>query len=314
VPPYVKMLKRSALSASRPAADTPSGRLSDGLPTILFWIGVGLAPLAAVLLLFSQAGALLRIAATLAIMSIALIGLSVTLRRDVSAVIVETEAALFEEIELLRGDIHTATKATHSTLLREVQALRAEVEALREHQSVQLAPGRNGEYGRRATSEEPPPWRAEPRQATPNDRTPEIQTHSALEPHWREAEPAEPRRFHIAPEPRFPGRAGRRAAAAGDEPGFTRVPEPVESDARHRRGASSDLRTGSLRQQPAPETSWRDHSREEEERTQSGWTPPSEYEDSSYRSPYAAGTGYGESRRSRRRAGTDYESPTDSWR
>ncbi|MBG6139220.1 hypothetical protein [Longispora fulva] len=118
-----------------PASDTQQGRLSGGLPTILFWIGVGLAPVAAALLLLSQGGGPLRVAAALAILSIVLIGLSITLRRDNGAVSAEMEATLVEELELLRedvrDDIRTAAKATHAALLREVQTLRGEVDALR---------------------------------------------------------------------------------------------------------------------------------------------------------------------------------------
>ncbi|WP_456245957.1 hypothetical protein [Longispora urticae] len=102
---------------------------------ILFWIGVGLAPVAAALLLLSQGGGPLRVAAALAILSIVLIGLSITLRRDTGGVTAEMEATLVEELELLRedvrDDIRTAAKATHAALLREVQTLRGEVDALR---------------------------------------------------------------------------------------------------------------------------------------------------------------------------------------
>ncbi|MEV6523480.1 hypothetical protein AB0M43_16135 [Longispora sp. NPDC051575] len=91
--------------------------------------------MAAALLLLSQGGGPLRVAAALAILSIVLIGLSITLRRDTGGVTAEMEATLVEELELLRedvrDDIRTAAKATHAALLREVQTLRGEVDALR---------------------------------------------------------------------------------------------------------------------------------------------------------------------------------------
>jgi hypothetical protein len=114
------------------------GRLLTGV----FWTGVGLAPLAALLLLIGQGGLLLRIAAVLAVLAIVLIGLSIALRRGGDSLRVEIEDVLFEEIDILRDDVRdditTAARATHKAsgekllmLQDTVEGLRAQVEALR---------------------------------------------------------------------------------------------------------------------------------------------------------------------------------------
>jgi hypothetical protein len=114
------------------------GRLVNGL----FWGGVGLAPLAALLLLLGPAGSALRIAAVLAILAIVMIGLSITLRGNSDAVRVEIEEALYEEIDTLRKDVRedigTAARATHQAFGEQLQVLyeqlnvvRAQLDALR---------------------------------------------------------------------------------------------------------------------------------------------------------------------------------------
>jgi len=105
------------------------------LLTVLFWSGVGLAPLAALVLLLGTGGGPLRVAAVLAVLAMVLIGLSITLRRDTETVRIELEETILDEIELLRtdmrDDIAAATNSTQVALAREVEALHAEVRALR---------------------------------------------------------------------------------------------------------------------------------------------------------------------------------------
>ncbi|WP_412540776.1 hypothetical protein R8Z50_34130 [Longispora sp. K20-0274] len=202
-----------------PASDTQQGRLSGGLPTILFWIGVGLAPVAAALLLLSQGGGPLRVAAALAILSIVLIGLSITLRRDTGAVSAEMEATLVEELELLRedvrDDIRTAAKATHAALLREVQTLRSEVDALR---GSRPQPGPVT-----ATAAVPAPGAGVVHHTETVQVTTRQTTLTADHPHGR-ATPYPPADDEAArPEPRFDGRraepAPEAARRAGNEYG-----------------------------------------------------------------------------------------------
>ncbi len=118
-----------------PAPATPTARPGNPLLPALFWIGVGLAPLAAGLLLLGQSGGLLRVAAVLAVVSIVLIGLAVGLRRDPDAVRGEFEHTLAEEMDALRDDvrddIRTAARATHAALMREIVELRDDVDELR---------------------------------------------------------------------------------------------------------------------------------------------------------------------------------------
>ena len=117
-----------------PAAETTGGRPSAKLLQILFWAGVGLAPLAALLLLFGG-GFVLQLAAVLAVLVVVLIGLSIALRPDNDNVRSEIEEAMFEELDTLRddirGDITHAARATHGQLVERIGVLHETVDALR---------------------------------------------------------------------------------------------------------------------------------------------------------------------------------------
>lgn len=116
------------------APDPPTGRGSRPLPAALFWLGVGLSPVAAALLLLADSSRLLRIAAVLALLSVVFIGLSMTLRSG--SVRDEVEETLFDEIERLhkdlRKDIETAARATHRAFGEKLQAVQSQVDVLRE--------------------------------------------------------------------------------------------------------------------------------------------------------------------------------------
>ncbi|HET6211520.1 MAG TPA: hypothetical protein VFE14_01470 [Micromonosporaceae bacterium] len=118
-----------------PASDTEEERSGGRLLGVLFWAGVALAPLAALLLLLGQGEQPLRIAAVLAVLAVVLIGLSITLRRDTDAVRAEMEETLLDEIDLLREDVRqdisTAVRASHRQSGEKLQALYESVEALR---------------------------------------------------------------------------------------------------------------------------------------------------------------------------------------
>ncbi|MEU0553040.1 hypothetical protein [Dactylosporangium sp. NPDC006015] len=117
-----------------PAAETTGGRPSAKLLQILFWAGVGLAPLAALLLLVGG-GFVLQLAAVLAVGVVVLIGLSIALRPDNDNVRSEVEEAVFEEMDTLRdeirGDITHAARATHGQLVERIGVLHETVDALR---------------------------------------------------------------------------------------------------------------------------------------------------------------------------------------
>ena len=110
-----------------PASDTQQVRRGGQLPTVIFWSGVGLAPLAAALVLFSSSAGGLRVAAVLAILAVVLIGLSITLRPDARGMRAEVEDMVLDEIDALREDIRQdiaqAARATHRSYSEKLQAL-----------------------------------------------------------------------------------------------------------------------------------------------------------------------------------------------
>src|SRR2546430_8556790 len=101
----------------------------------ILWTGVGLAPLAALLLLASSGTTALRGGALLAILAVTLIGLSVALRPDATRVRVSLEEMVVDEIDGLRVDVReditTAARATHKSFSEKLQKLYENVEALR---------------------------------------------------------------------------------------------------------------------------------------------------------------------------------------
>ena len=102
---------------------------------ILFWAGVGLAPLAVLLLVFGPDGAV-RFGGALGVVAVVLIGLSIGLRRDVRGVREDLAEILYDEIEVLRGDLRqdltVAARAIHRQLGEKLQTLHETVDALRE--------------------------------------------------------------------------------------------------------------------------------------------------------------------------------------
>ncbi|MEU1809309.1 hypothetical protein [Micromonospora aurantiaca (nom. illeg.)] len=65
-----------------PASVAPADKSTPTLLTVLFWVGVGLAPLAALILLIADGNGSLRFGAVLAILAVVLIGLSIALRPE----------------------------------------------------------------------------------------------------------------------------------------------------------------------------------------------------------------------------------------
>jgi len=97
----------------------------------LFWAGVGVAPLAALLLVLGQGVGPLRAAAVLAVLSVVMIGLSVTLREDVSTVRDDFSETLRREVDLVRADVDTLRRGVELTMHRELERVRGELEAAR---------------------------------------------------------------------------------------------------------------------------------------------------------------------------------------
>jgi hypothetical protein len=118
-----------------PAAGSTGQRRSGPLPSVLFWSGVGLAPLAALLLLIGQGSLLLPVGAVLALLAGVLLAVSITLRSSGVNVKSEIEQVVFDEIDGLRDDIRDdishAARATHKSLADRIVALSDTVDALR---------------------------------------------------------------------------------------------------------------------------------------------------------------------------------------
>ncbi|MEV1329543.1 hypothetical protein AB0J20_08190 [Micromonospora costi] len=97
----------------------PDTKRSPGLLTVLFWIGVGLAPVAALILLVADGNGPLRFAAVLAIVAVVLIGLSIALRTDGDGGQARIEEVLDEMEQLrreLRGEIVAAAQRGNQAL------------------------------------------------------------------------------------------------------------------------------------------------------------------------------------------------------
>lgn len=125
-----------------PASDSAEDLRSARLFSILFWVGVALAPIAALVLLIGSGTGSLRVCLGLVIVSVILIGVSITLRRDSDGVRAEIEDTLFDEIDAVRADVRDdiaqAAQATHRAfgekmqyLLEQIESTRAELAATR---------------------------------------------------------------------------------------------------------------------------------------------------------------------------------------
>ncbi|MEU3454122.1 hypothetical protein ABZ671_11020 [Micromonospora sp. NPDC006766] len=124
-----------------PAPVAPAEKRTPSLLTVLFWVGVGLAPLAALILLVVDDGGALRIGAVLAILAVVLIGLSIALRSESGDGAAGTEE-LREEIAQLRHELHSEiVAAAHRGNEALDQARRAQetVTALRRRLDVAAA-------------------------------------------------------------------------------------------------------------------------------------------------------------------------------
>ncbi|MFC5944514.1 hypothetical protein ACFPZ4_23955, partial [Micromonospora harpali] len=87
-----------------PAPVAATDRRDPRLLSVLFWIGVALAPVAALILLVADGNGPLRFAAVLAILAVVLIGLSIALRADGDGGHGEAEE-LRDEIDQLRREL-----------------------------------------------------------------------------------------------------------------------------------------------------------------------------------------------------------------
>lgn len=152
-----------------PASDIREDQRNAQIFSVLFWVGVALAPLAALMLLIGGSTGMLRVALGIVIVSVILIGVSITLRRDSDGLRAELEDTVFDEIDTLRADVRAdithAAQATHRAfgekmqyLLDQIETTRADLEATR----VQVDALRHG------ITPPPPPSSTPQRHAAPS--------------------------------------------------------------------------------------------------------------------------------------------------
>ncbi|MEU1888502.1 hypothetical protein ABZ491_23820 [Micromonospora rifamycinica] len=109
-----------------------SEKRSPQLLTVLFWVGVAFAPVAALILLFADGNGPLRFAAVLAIAAVVLIGLSIALRADGGAR--SSDAEVHEELAQLRRELRSeivAAAQRGNQALDQSQRAEEQVTALR---------------------------------------------------------------------------------------------------------------------------------------------------------------------------------------
>jgi hypothetical protein len=145
-----------------PAVDMQQRRSGLPLAPGLLWTGVGLAPVATLLVLFGgDSTGLMRLAVLLALIAVALIGVSLALRRDPDSMRDQVEDMLFEELDILREDVReditTAARATHKAFGERVGALQESVTSLRgEFEDLRVRVERGGAPSRAVPPPIPP--------------------------------------------------------------------------------------------------------------------------------------------------------------
>jgi hypothetical protein len=108
----------------------------------LFWVGVAIAPIAALLLVIGNGVGPLRAAAALAILSVVIIGLSVVLRDDAAMVKDDVEDQLRTEVDRLRADIDSLRRGVEISVHRELERVHHELEATRRESVIRAEAGR----------------------------------------------------------------------------------------------------------------------------------------------------------------------------
>jgi hypothetical protein len=110
---------------------------------VLFWAGVGLAPLAGLLMLLGSGGSL-RLGAFLGVLGLVLVGLSIALRPDPATIRLQIEELLLEELDQLRAeireDIAGASRATHQMVGERLGAMQQVIDSLRGERARSGAP------------------------------------------------------------------------------------------------------------------------------------------------------------------------------
>lgn len=118
-----------------PDVNAAGARRGAQLFPVLFWGGVGLAPLAALLILLGSGGTPVRIGAVLGVLAPVLIGVSFAFRPDPDSIRLHFEETLLEELDLLRAEVReeiaTSARASHQMVGERLGALQQSVDTLR---------------------------------------------------------------------------------------------------------------------------------------------------------------------------------------
>ena len=111
--------------------DPRRGKLLQGL----FWGGVGLAPLAMLILLFGQSTGSLRVAVILSVLTVVAVSVSIAMRPSVDMVQVDIEHRFLDELERVRAmtreDVNVAARNTHRALSERIYELTETIDVLR---------------------------------------------------------------------------------------------------------------------------------------------------------------------------------------
>lgn len=192
-----------------PASDTRDDQRGERVYSILFWVGVALAPIAALMLLISSGTGGLKGALGVVIISVILIGVSIIMRRDGEGLRTELEETVFDEIDALRADVRAdisqAAQATHRAfgeklqyLLDQLEATRAELEATR----VQVDAIRHG-------ITQPAPAQRHPASASAHGGVPQASGRAGIAPGVvRHTETVQVTTRHTVMDPRDDGQRG----------------------------------------------------------------------------------------------------------
>jgi len=117
-----------------PASETQDLRRLRVL-SVLYWGGIGLAPLTILILMFGTGTGALRIAVIFAVMSVVAIAISITMRRDTDLVKYQLQHMVIDHTEQVRAEIRhdlmTASRNTYHALSDKLAALAETVEVLR---------------------------------------------------------------------------------------------------------------------------------------------------------------------------------------
>jgi len=215
----------------------------------LFWVGVAIAPIAALLLVLGSGVGPLRAAAVLAVFSVVIIGLSVVLRDDAAMVRDDVEEQLRTEVDRLRSDIDSLRRGVEVSVHRELERVHRELEATRRDSVLRTESTRLGRLtGALPPGEDDYPAESRGRAERPvraltarNDLPspdPGYDWFGGTEEDAEGGQRKEPIRYEAGTY--GSARAGAEPASAADAPAGNWPQRPPEADSRARRGGRRD--------------------------------------------------------------------------